>query len=242
MTRYVERSYRRRVHPGNLVPFRVAVQQTDLWVAAARDLSAAVRDLVLGARHQLETYIERQPAFRTALTPLPPDPMAPPLVKAMLRAGAAAGVGPMAAVAGAIAQHVGEALLYQSPEVIVENGGDIFLKLARPGRISILAGDSPLSERLGLLVPVEDMPLGIGASSARIGHSLSLGAADLACVMARSAARADAAATALGNRIRGPQDLARIQDWLEGCGELMGGFVILGGNLAAWGRVQLFAI
>ncbi|MBW1868220.1 MAG: UPF0280 family protein, partial [Deltaproteobacteria bacterium] len=103
-------------------------------------------------------------------------------------------MGPMAAVAGAIAQYVGMGLLDLTDQVIVENGGDIFLKADRSLTVSVFAGASPLSGRFGLLIPVSRMPLGVCSSSATVGHSLSRGIADVVCILSPSSALADGAA------------------------------------------------
>ncbi|MFO7601650.1 MAG: UPF0280 family protein, partial [Candidatus Desulfacyla sp.] len=191
MPPYTERNYRKRTHPRGLFSFQVAVRETDLWVCAGRDLEKETRDLVFASRHQLETYIRSHPGFLHSLLPLKEDPYAPPLVREMILAAGKVGVGPMAAVAGAIAQQVGEGLLNLTDQVIVENGGDIFLKADRPLTVSIFAGTSPLSERFGILVPTRQMPLGVCASSGTIGHSLSQGIADAVCLLSSSTALAD---------------------------------------------------
>ena len=171
----------------DLVSFQVRVKETDLWVSTGERLEKETRDLVLHARHQIESYISSHPDFLTTLKPYPDDPLAPPVVKEMISATRPSGVGPMASVAGAIAEFVGQGLLKSTGQVIVENGGDIFLMAKRPVTVSIFAGASPLSEKLGLLIPTGQMPLGVCTSSGTVGHSLSLGAADAACVLSASA-------------------------------------------------------
>ena len=138
MTDYSERAYRKRVKARGLVSFHVAVKETDLWVSAERSLENETRDLILNHRQQLEGYIHSHPDFLTTLQPYPEDPYAPPLVKEMIEAARGIGVGPMASVAGAIAQFVARGLLQLTDQVIVENGGDIFLKTNRPATVSFL--------------------------------------------------------------------------------------------------------
>ena len=233
------RSYRTLMARAALIPFRVQVQQTDLLILATADLTAQALTLVLEERRRLEWYIACHPEFATTLTPWPEDPLAPPLVQKMIRAGAVAGVGPMAAVAGAIAEAVGSQLQLLSREIIVENGGDIYLALQEPATVALYAGHSPLSLKVGLRLTPEQTPLGVCTSSGTIGHSLSLGRADAACVLAPSAALADAAATALGNRVRRPADIQPALEWLATLPEVLGGVVILGDKLGAWGAVEL---
>ena len=233
------RTYRTRMARPGLAGFRVMVRETDLWVLAARDFSAEVRDLVIQERTQLEAYIARHPDFLTTLVPWPADPFAPAVVREMIEAAAAAGVGPMAAVAGALAARVGRHLAPLSREVIVENGGDIFLAIDHPATVALFAGASPLSHRVGLNLDPSLSPLGVCTSSASVGHSLSFGRADAACVLAGSAALADAAATAVGNRVQGPDTIAAALAWAATLPDLLGVIIIVGEKLGAWGRVEL---
>lgn len=236
---YEPRTYRTRMARPGLVGFRVMIKETDLWVMAARDLSREVRELVLSERRQLETYIAAHPEFLTSLAPWPEDPFAPPLVREMITAGVRAGVGPMAAVAGAIAARVGLALGSLSDEIIVENGGDIFLRLHQPATVALYAGKSPLSGRVGLKIDPAGEPLGVCTSSGTVGHSFSFGRADAACVVAGNAALADAAATGLGNRVPDPEAIAAALAWVAAIPEILGAVVVVGDKLGACGQVEL---
>lgn len=242
MPPYTERTYRRRTRPKGLCCFEVTVRETDLWVCTGRDLETETRDLVFAARLQLETYIQYHPEFLTSLFPLKEDPYAPQFIREMIRAAGKVGVGPMAAVAGAIAQQVGEGLLNLTDQVIVENGGDIFLKADRPLTVSMFAGTSPLSGRFGILIPPRQMPLGVCSSSGTVGHSLSHGIADAVCLLSPSAALADSAATALGNRVKRKRDLENAAGWAGRIEGILGGVVILGDAMATWGDVELVEI
>jgi ApbE superfamily uncharacterized protein (UPF0280 family) len=234
--------YRMRVQSGSLVSFRVLIKETDLMVRASRDLSVQTRDMVHNLRSQLEDYIRSKPDFSTTLLPYPEDPFAPEIVKEMISATRMFDVGPMAAVAGTIADFVGRGLLDYSDEVIVENGGDIFLKTDQPATVSVNAGDSPLSNKLGLIINPSQMPVGICTSSATVGHSLSFGVADAVCVVARSASLADAAATTLGNRIKSKHGLKREIEAFREFEAIKGGIVITGKTMATWGQIELTII
>ncbi|MBW2303512.1 MAG: UPF0280 family protein [Deltaproteobacteria bacterium] len=235
----MERIYRKKVGTRGLHSFQVAVKETDLWICADRPLVKETRDLVLKNRNHLEHYISLHPDFLSTLQPFRKDPLAPPIVKAMIEATHDIGVGPMAAVAGAMAQFVAEGLREFTRQVIVENGGDVYLNMKKPMTVSVFAGKSALSERLGLKIPVEQMPMGVCSSSATIGHSLSLGAADLVCVLSKSAARADGAATALCNRIKNRKDLENVGRWAAQMGGIIGGLAVMGDALAPWGERPL---
>ena len=239
MKEYTERKYRKRVDSGDLISFQVVVKETDLWISAGQHLEQTARDLVHNYRHQLESYIQSHPAFLTTMTTYPDDPYAPPMVRKMIEATRDAGVGPMASVAGAIAQFVGTGLLEWADEVIVENGGDIYLKVNREVVVSVFAGESPFSEKIGLRIPLRQMPLGICSSSGTVGHSLSMGVADVVCLLSSSALVADGAATALGNRIKTKKDLVNTAAWAGNMKGILGGLVIVEDRLATWGDIEL---
>ncbi|HAY22598.1 UPF0280 family protein [Desulfobacca acetoxidans] len=233
------RTYRTRMARSGLVSFQVKMRETDLMILAERNLSDAAMMVVMQQRRQLEHYIAQHPGFLETLIPWPPDVLAPSLVQAMIRATAQVNVGPMAAVAGAIADAVGQELLTRSQEVIVENGGDIFLKITGPATMALFAGRSPLSLKVGIRLQPEQTPLGVCTSSGTVGHSLSLGRADAACVLASTAILADAAATALGNRVKESKDIPAALEWLGDIPDVWGGIVIVGEKLGAWGEVEL---
>ena len=239
MTEYRERTYRKQVKNRDLVSFNVVVKETDLWVSADKELAKEARNLIFEYRHQLESYIKAHPGFVTSLKPYPEDLFAPEIVKMMIHETGKIGVGPMASVAGTIAQYVGQKLLDMTDQVIVENGGDIFLKANRDVTISIFAGKSSFSNRIGILIKADQMPLGVCSSSGTVGHSLSFGVADVVCLLSSSAILADAAATALGNRVRSENDLNRIADWANEIEGIMGGVAVVGEKMAVWGDVEL---
>ena len=165
-------------------------------------------DEIIRQRTILEDYIVRQPEFKTSLVPLSPLQNAPEIAKRMCRAAMDVGVGPMAAVAGAIAQCAAEAAINTGDEdVIVENGGDIFIAVSSPLSIGIHAGPKSPFNGLAFHVEVDDTPLAICSSSSIMGHSMSMGACDLATVVAKDAALADAAATLAANMVMSPEDL-----------------------------------
>jgi len=239
MPPYEERFYRRKVNSHDLVNFHMLVKETDLWISAEQKLEKEARDLVFDCRRHIEDYIRLHPAFLTSLTPLPSDPCASNIVKEMIYATKELGIGPMAAVAGAVAEYVGRGLLQLSNQVIVENGGDIFLKTDRPVTVSIHAGSSALSEKIGLRIPVRQMPLGVCSSSAKVGHSLSMGITDVCCILSPSATLADGAATTFGNKIKNKFDLENAARWADKIDGIIGGLIIVDDRIAAWGDIEL---
>lgn len=235
------RSYR-VLHQGRRgwVAFQVKHRETDLWIGARKNLEKEALDAVLTCRHQLESYISRVPAFVGSLAPLPEDPLAPPLLLTMLNAARQAGVGPMASVAGAIAQEVGVALKPFSSSVIVENGGDCYLDMEEETTVGIYAGPrSPFSGKIGVRLPADAFPLGICTSSGTIGHSLSFGKADAVTVTARDAALADAAATAVGNIVKSPSHIGEALERAREIPFLGGVLIAIKDKIGAWGDIEL---
>lgn len=240
--RYEPRTYRSLAGGHRLVGFEVVVRETDLMIRASRELSALACELVLAERAGLEAYIRAYPGFAGTLVPWRAEGPAPRLVQEMIAAGAAAGVGPMAAVAGAIAEAVGRGLLAHCDEVIVENGGDIFLKTRAPATVALYAGASPLSLKIGVVIGGEDRTLAVCTSSGTVGHSLSFGRADAVCVVAPSGALADAAATAIANRVSSPRDLRRAIAAGRRIPGVEGLVIVAGDRVAFWGAVQVVPI
>jgi len=233
------RFYRHWVQDSDLVSFEVAVKQTDLCIRSRRNLKDKALDSVLKHRGSLEGYIGRHPIFLTTLDPYQAEAGAPAIVKEMARVSQLAGVGPMAAVAGAIAEAVGRDLLAFSPEIIVENGGDVFLKISKKRLVGIYAGQSPFTKRIGLEIMPRETPLGICTSSATVGHSLSLGSADAVVVLSPSTALADATATALCNIVKTADDIPQAIEKAQGIEGLHGLVIIVGDKMGVWGKVRI---
>lgn len=244
---YRTRTYRQFPDQAELVATLVQVQETDLHILATRDVKERATELVLQYRLQLENYIVKHPLFLATLDPLPMDFLAPPLVREMLAAAQKAGVGPMAAVAGGIAEFVGKALAADGiQEIIVENGGDLYVQRLKECSVAIFAGQSPLSYKVGLRLLPSQMPVGVCTSSGTVGHSLSFGKADSVTVVARSTVLADAVATRLGNEVGATlsaragveRALAKARD-IEG---IEGAVVICGEVIGAMGAVELVSL
>jgi len=233
------RFYRHWIKDDDLVSFEVVVKQTDLYIRSRRDLKDKALDSVLKHRGSLEAYIGRHPIFLTTLDPYQAEAGAPAIVKEMARVSQLAGVGPMAAVAGAIAEAIGRDLLAFSPEIIVENGGDIFLKISKKRLVGIYAGQSSFTKKIALEIMPRETPLGICTSSGTVGHSLSLGNADAVIVISPSAALADAAATALCNIVKTADDIPQAIEKAQGIEGLHGLVIIVGDKMGVWGKVRI---
>jgi ApbE superfamily uncharacterized protein (UPF0280 family) len=173
-------------------------------------------------RNELETYLQSDPDFATSLVPIDAGPQAPPAARIMADAARTAGVGPMAAVAGTFAEQAARRAIADGvDEVIVDNGGDIFILSPRPVVVGFFAQGSSLSGRLAFHVTPEEMPLALCSSSGTMGHSFSQGRCDLALVAAKNAALADAVATRAANLVTSTADIdkaLRILEMIEGVG------------------------
>ncbi|WP_455281548.1 UPF0280 family protein [[Eubacterium] cellulosolvens] len=173
--------------------------KTDLFEAG----EAAFRNIEK-TRNDLKTYSTNHPDFIKTLKPIKIDQGAPEVVKRMSEAAEKAKVGPMAAVAGAIADLAAEEMEKHGAKVIVvEDGGEVAIRRSDKLDVAIYAGGAQVSGKLGFRILQEDVPLGIGTSSATVGHAKSFGLADAATVIAHDAALADAAATAVCNAVVG---------------------------------------
>ena len=236
---YEARTYRCWVDEGDLVSYPVTVKETDLLIRSSIDLSAEALAAVQQCRAALEHYIAGHPLFCYGLKPVAVEAGSHPLVRDMALAGSQAGVGPMAAVAGAIAELVGNELLKVADEVIVENGGDIFIKSRRRRLVGLYAGTSPFTGRIAFEIQPEQMPLGVCTSSGTVGHSLSLGLADTVVTFSQSTALADAAATAVANRVISEDDIPGAIEFAKSIPRLSGVVIVKGEKMGLWGQVKL---
>jgi uncharacterized protein len=236
---HVDRTYRQFISTRNYTHFTVKISETDLYILADSDLSDLAFRSAQRCRMQIEEYIRIHPEFRTSLVPVSLDAYAPVVVKDMLKASATAGVGPMASVAGAIAEHVGKELNRESANIMVENGGDIYLNVDENVLIGIFAGDSPLTGRIALSIDVKESPIGICTSSGTVGHSLSFGIADAVCIKSKSTALADAAATSVGNLIRKKSDVKKGLERAMTIPGVLGALIVVDDTLAVQGSMNL---
>lgn len=241
---YVRRDYRSSHRAIDLHYFNLTIKETDLAIGVDQEsytdslLSLCERE-VIKLRGDLETYIHLQPEFRTSFFPVKLLPGAPGIARIMAEAAQTAGVGPMAAVAGAIAQVVGEKLISQVQEIIVENGGDIYINSTRPRIISVFAGTSKFSHKIGIRLAEGEGPTGICTSSGTVGPSISLGKADAVVIKGESAALADAVASRAANLVQTEKDLMKAVKSVQNINGIRGILAIKGDKMAAWGSIEL---
>ncbi len=255
---YQDRFYRNSFDTRRFHPVFIQAGESDIWVgwnSRGKNIdNDAVRGegekILTALRNTITEYDREHSGFIDILEPIIEDRNAPDIIRSMIRSTRAAGVGPMASVAGVLAEYLGRALdeQFHFDEIVVENGGDYWIKILSPLSIGVYAGLSSLSGTIGVVLNSENSPLGLACSSGTVGPSLSYGKADAALVTAGDAAAADAWATALGNRVKGKNDLEEALGWLikdagektpEECLKPLGALIILGDTIAAQGKITL---
>ena len=239
-SKYQRSFYRDWVKDKGLHITQIIAKETDLRIATNKAADKGfIEEKIRSYRWDIEKYINKDHRFLTALKPLAVELNAPSIVKAMAEKAKSVNLGPMSTVAGAIAEFLGRDLLKQGyKDVIIENGGDIFLKTRRARLTGIYSGRSKLWNSLCIKIKPKDTPLGICTSSGTIGHSLSFGSADSVVILSKSVSLADAVATATCNRINFKQDLQKALDFARSIKGVSGVVIILKNNLVSWGKVE----
>ena len=199
---------------GNLFKENFTVKETQCTIIADKKqaIQTAIESIKRN-RRELEIYTRSNPKFLYTLEPIP-APAEPLVAKLMALAAEKAGVGPMAAVAGVIADLAVNDMLTEGCKVaVVEDGGEISANSNVPIDVAVAAGDEPLSKHFGFRLT--DFPIGVATSSGRFSHALSFGDAEAATVFCKYAGLADAAATAVGNVVKGEDAQAAIQQGMN---------------------------
>lgn len=236
---YQPRFYRKWINE-ELKNFNVTYKDTDLLIRAPIIVEDICRERVKKLRKCLDNYIKNNPKFINSLRPLKLKGDEPPPIKEMIINSRKVGVGPMAGVAGLFAERAGKRVLQETNQVIVENGGDIYMAVNRDCVIGVYAGDeSPYSGKLGIQITSEQMPLGICTSAGNIGPSYSKGTADAVTVISRSTVLADTAATAAGNMIKEKDDIENTINWLKKMKDIKGILIIKDDSIGVWGELEL---
>ncbi|MCX7591532.1 MAG: UPF0280 family protein [Kiritimatiellae bacterium] len=198
----------------------------------------AVAAELVRQRSVLEQYIEQHPEFQRALCPICVASDAPEVVRRMSASAASVGVGPMAAVAGVMAQLACEAgIAAGAHEAIVDNGGDIFIVARHTVIIRLFSGRAAIGNRLAFLVNPSETPVAVCSSSGTMGHSLSFGRCDLATIVARDGGLADAAATEAANQVQTAADLERVLKQVLKIEGVQGAILVKDNHVALGGRL-----
>jgi len=219
--------------------FNVRLHTTDLYIRALADISAKAQFYLAELRKEIEDHIKIRDLFLTSLEPLDNPENSTPILSMMYEASKAAGTGPMAAVAGAIAECTGKKLLGDSPEIIVENGGDVWMKLNTPVTMGIYCDNIHFRDRLALKIKDDQTPCAVCTSSSKTGHSLSFGKADSVTIIAGDGAFADAAATETCNRVTSDSSITDALNFALSVPSVRGCLIIYRDILAVMGDVEL---
>ena len=240
------RTYRHEMGAGRFRSFTTGYKDTDLWIGIDpgsyhEEMKDFCQESIKNYRNELEMYLAREPEFGRSLIPCSINQYTPDLAITMAKAAKKANVGPMAAVAGAFAQQLGNDLLnnFNIQELAIENGGDIFLNLINPFILSIFAGNSPLSGKVGIEIPRNAGKMGVCTSSGTVGPSLSFGKAEAVMVACKDAALADAWATSLANRVQTAEDIDITLKYTEQIKDLLSIVIICNGCIGIRGRFDL---
>jgi uncharacterized protein len=231
-----------RIYAADLVRCEIKEKESALEIFTDNDLCEKALSLLFSCRSSIERYIGQYPEFAKALQPCKAGLKAPKIIKEMARAAREFNVGPMAAVAGAIAQYIGKELIKNSQNVIIKNGSDFYIKTVIPRKLTVWAGDSRLSNKLAVVINPKTTPLGISAVSGVRPNSLSFGAADAVVVLAESALISDAAATAIGNIVKTENDIEKGLEMAEKIKHLHGLLIIKNDRLGLRGKIEIAGI
>lgn len=246
MNIFEERTYRSQFNTSRFTGFEVKHQETDCWIGVDPDSwQPAMQNVALKKikelRQKLENYIKVEPFFKKSLKPFQPSESAPSEALEMAAAARQAGIGPMSAVAGLFAREVAGEILqnFSVRELVMENGGDIFAQLVNELVLSVFAGDSILSERIGLVIPADVDSVGICTSAGTVGPSLSYGKADAVVVVAENPLVADAFATAFGNKVKSPNDVEKVINQAEKYSEILSLLIICEDQVGIRGEYEI---
>lgn len=234
---YEERAYRTYCST-SLKEFQIVDQESDLSIFYSDKIENV--DLVLeGARKIIKDQIETEKEFQSSLLPLLPLENDADLIKHMKKCSMTCGVGPMASVAGAVAQYLADQLGPSNSDLIIENGGDVFIKTTVVRNILIHAGDSKLSDLLSIEIEPDQSPIGICTSSGKMGHSLSFGQADAVVVVSHDILLADSLATAIGNIMQSASDINKGLSIARKIKNIIGIVIIIDNTVGVWGDITL---
>ncbi len=232
-------AYRGSISSNTAYRWHLVFRHSDLYVASSKNIVGPLIKCLEEFYGAIEKVIGKNPCFQKALSPLQQNPEYPPIINEMIKKSAVFGVGPMASVAGAVCDYAGRKLMGECSTIIIENGGDIFIKSDHDTIVGIYARDRFLSDRLRLKISHKHTPCGICSSSGVLGHSLSLGKTDLATAVATTAIAADAAATALANRISSAKDIQAAIDDFKNLAGIRGLLAVKDRKIGIWGRIEL---
>ena len=241
-----QRTYRNQFSSERFQSFGVNYKETDLWIGVdsssfRKEMKEVAYSKVVQLRSEMEAYLLNDPVFGKTFEPHQVEPNAPEIVRLMADAANRAGVGPMASVAGAFSEMVGRYLMqqFEIQELVVENGGDIFLKINRNLLMTVYAGNSPLSGKIGIEIQASESPLGVCTSAGTVGPSVSLGKSDATMIICRNTTLADALATTFGNLVQVPEDVQPVTQRTERFPEILSAVIICSDKIGIRGKFEI---
>jgi len=232
-------AYRKKINSKTAYNWHVVFRHSDLYVASNKNIIDSLVKYLAEFYQAIEGVAAGNPSFLKSLSPIRQNPAYPPIINEMIRKSALYGVGPMASVAGAACDYIGRRLTSQCSTIIIENGGDVFIKCDHDVIAGIYTRDSSISEKLKLRIGHQYTPCGLCSSSGVFGHSLSLGKSDLACVLATTTIAADAAVTAMANRISAENDIQTAINEFKKMASIRGLLAIKDKKIGIWGQLEL---
>ena len=246
MNIFEERTYRTQFNTERFKGFEVKHLETDLWIGAdpasyKEEMQEMAQSKIRSLRKVFDDYIQQEPFFKKSLKPFQPSEFAPTVAVEMATAAERAGIGPMSAVAGLFAREVGKEILqnFSVKELLIENGGDIYLLLEEELVLSVFAGESILSERIGLVIPPVKGGFGICTSAGTVGPSISYGKADAVVVVCEDVLLADAFATAFGNKVKSPNHVEKVIKQAENYPEIQSLLIICEDKIGIKGENEM---
>lgn len=216
MKKIEPRFYRHGMGEDRFHSFIVCYKDSDLWIGIDKnsycdEMVEFTKQKLITIRSQIESYIIQHPEFESSFYPIKIQSNATEIILTMAKAAEKANTGPMAAVAGAISEYLANEIQneYAIEEIAIENGGDLYLSLKRNMVLSVYAGTSPLSGKIGIEIPAKETPLGVCTSAGTVGPSVSFGKADAVVVACKNTATADTYATAIGNKVKSSENIEK---------------------------------
>ena len=247
---YEPRLYRNEMGKERFSTFTIKYLETDIWVAVDKDsyshlMPEFVAKKIVELRKDLDNFIKECSIFKSSLRPidLPKDIYIPEVVSEMIKASSKAGIGPMSAVAGAFSFFVGQAIEdnFNIKELIIENGGDLYMNIIEDTVIKIYAGNSIFSDRVGLKIRSSHSTLGVCTSAGTVGHSLNFGRSDAVMIACKNPLLADSYATAISNEIKNTCDMDKILKQIKLKEEIISSLIIIDDKLGIAGDFELMS-
>ncbi len=206
-----------------------------LLVTAPEDVAEEVRAAALSLWEQLRSYSLRDPAFRTSKRPIAGVRSdAPDVVREMVAAASAAGVGPMVTFRGAVVDQVGRVLAVQLSELTVACGGDYFIKARRRTQVGIRR---PGGDTMAVAFAASE---GVGVSTT-LGRARAGAGPDGLAVIASSCTMADAVAAGVQAILTKSGGFAKALRYLRAAPEVLGGVIVIGEHIGLAGGVEIAA-